>query len=229
VGQIGSSELGFELLEESGVVETISALAKSCSTLSMRGTCFYVLGLLSRTAPGRDALAALGWDFSVHTDSGVIVPRDFAEFAHVPPVTYCGSWASDPENCVGASYVDALTAATEAAAALPSASGADPAAAAAAAATDAQRRSLVLGHITQLGISNHVIQRNSLQALRQLRTANKALFEDAVLLYEVMKLLASYAFGLPARRFVLFELFGRVRLDDSASVFDGEPLRSEGF
>jgi rapamycin-insensitive companion of mTOR len=53
LGQVGSSALGFNLLASSDIVEHISGQAKRCHTLSMRGTCFYILGLLSRTELAR--------------------------------------------------------------------------------------------------------------------------------------------------------------------------------
>lgn len=60
LGQIGSSPLGFNLLMETDIVEYVSDQAKNCHTLSMRGTCFYILGLLSRSEKARHRLANLG-------------------------------------------------------------------------------------------------------------------------------------------------------------------------
>ena len=50
-------------------------------------------------------------------------------------------------------------------------------------------------------------QKSSLQTLRQMRSDHKHLFSSSVLLFETFKLLSSYTYRLPARRFILFDLF----------------------
>uniref|UniRef100_A0A8C1B4T7 RPTOR independent companion of MTOR, complex 2 a n=1 Tax=Cyprinus carpio carpio TaxID=630221 RepID=A0A8C1B4T7_CYPCA len=67
LGNIGSSNWGLNLLQEENVIPDIIALAQHCEVLSIRGTCVYVLGVISRTRQGSDVLKALGWDSVRHS------------------------------------------------------------------------------------------------------------------------------------------------------------------
>lgn len=204
LGQIGSSSQGFSLLQETDIVEYISQQAKTCRTLSMRGTCFYILGLLSRSDRARTCLAKLGWQFSPHPEAGIVLPLDPQLFLEIPPTPYAGPWASDPLNKYGVKRVPSK----------PKPSDKE----------ESQKEALglvVLGHISNL--SNHVTQKSSLQALRTLMRENKALFMSPTLLFETFKLLAAYTFRLPARRFIFFDLFGQVQFEpETMEVFDGD-------
>ncbi|XP_071322284.1 rapamycin-insensitive companion of mTOR-like isoform X2 [Trachinotus anak] len=66
LGNIGSSNWGLNLLLEERVIPDIVALAHDCEVLSIRGTCLYVLGLISKTRQGCDTLKLLGWDAVRH-------------------------------------------------------------------------------------------------------------------------------------------------------------------
>ena len=79
VGNIGSMELGAPFLEETGVVEIIVKIAGSSEVMTMRGTAFFVLGLVSRSLHGMEVLAEYGWHSA--TDSagrslGFCLPPD---------------------------------------------------------------------------------------------------------------------------------------------------------
>ncbi|XP_041958385.1 rapamycin-insensitive companion of mTOR [Alosa sapidissima] len=67
LGNIGSSNWGLNLLQEEGVIPDIVALAQHCEVLSIRGTCLYVLGLISKTKQGCDVLKQQGWDAVRHS------------------------------------------------------------------------------------------------------------------------------------------------------------------
>ncbi|TRY71427.1 hypothetical protein DNTS_011668 [Danionella cerebrum] len=67
LGNIGSSNWGLNLLQEENVIPDIVALAQHCEVLSIRGTCVYVLGVISRTRQGSDVLKILGWDSVRHS------------------------------------------------------------------------------------------------------------------------------------------------------------------
>ncbi|KAG7235532.1 hypothetical protein INR49_002578 [Caranx melampygus] len=66
-GNIGSSNWGLNLLLEERVIPDIVALAHHCEVLSIRGTCLYVLGLISKTRQGCDTLKQQGWDAVRHS------------------------------------------------------------------------------------------------------------------------------------------------------------------
>lgn len=61
VGNIGSMELGAPFLEESDVVTWIVKIASASDVMTMRGTAFFVLGLISRSLHGMEILAEHGW------------------------------------------------------------------------------------------------------------------------------------------------------------------------
>uniref|UniRef100_G3PDI0 RPTOR independent companion of MTOR, complex 2 a n=1 Tax=Gasterosteus aculeatus TaxID=69293 RepID=G3PDI0_GASAC len=67
LGNIGSSNWGLNLLQEENVVPDILALAQHCDVLSVRGTCVYVLGVISKTRQGCEVLKQYGWDSVRHS------------------------------------------------------------------------------------------------------------------------------------------------------------------
>ncbi|XP_073727399.1 rapamycin-insensitive companion of mTOR isoform X2 [Misgurnus anguillicaudatus] len=66
LGNIGTSNWGLNLLQEENVVPDIVALAHDCEVLSIRGTCLYVLGLISKTKQGCELLKLHAWDAVRH-------------------------------------------------------------------------------------------------------------------------------------------------------------------
>lgn len=67
VGSVGASAAGFQLINEVQVIPAITKLASDAPVLSIRGTCFYVLGMLSSTEYGANALSDYGWLAVRHT------------------------------------------------------------------------------------------------------------------------------------------------------------------
>jgi hypothetical protein len=202
IGHIGSSETGFQLLKETDIVQYISNQAMSCTTLSMRGTCFYILGLLSLPSAGREVLDKLGWDFPLNTDLAIAVPKDIVSFLKVPTTNYAGSWALSPQNKFGVNAVPSTTGKTSTKLA------------------PENYASVVLGHISNLG--NNVTQKQSHATLTRMRQRYPQYFQSAALMFEAAKLMASYSFHLPPRRFVWFDLFDQVDLSEVGILaFDG--------
>ena len=79
VGNVGSMELGAPFLE-TDIVQQIVKIAESAEVLTMRGTAFFVLGLISRSRHGLKVLREAGWDSAVDQkgDSiGLSLPTDF--------------------------------------------------------------------------------------------------------------------------------------------------------
>uniref|UniRef100_A0A8C2YVI1 RPTOR independent companion of MTOR complex 2 n=1 Tax=Cyclopterus lumpus TaxID=8103 RepID=A0A8C2YVI1_CYCLU len=67
LGNIGSSNWGLNLLQEENVIPDILTLAQHCDVLSVRGTCVYVLGVISKTRQGCEVLKQYGWDSVRHS------------------------------------------------------------------------------------------------------------------------------------------------------------------
>jgi len=220
VGQIGSSVYGWELLSETDIVAYISEQAKTCQTLSMRGTCFYILGLLSRIDKGRDALSKLGWSFSPNASVAVVIPADVPAFLHIPVTPFAGSWAVDKQNNFGVKEVPCKPA--EGTAPPKPGPGEEKKADAKKPKTGDKMELLaeeILGHLSNL--CNHVTQKNSLTDLRALHEEHRDVFRSPSLFFETFKMLTSYTYRLPARRFILFDLFNHITFDASTmSMFD---------
>ena len=98
VGNVGSMELGAPFLE-TDLVEHIVRMAESSEVLTMRGTAFFVIGLISRSQHGLRALRAFGWDSAVdqHENSlGLCLPNDFNKLFKVR--TYGVLWKAIATN-----------------------------------------------------------------------------------------------------------------------------------
>lgn len=204
IGQIGSSDRGFGLFEGTGCLEFISNQAKQFHVLSMRGACFYILGLLSRSEEARAELKNIGWQFSSNPDAGTVVPEIISSFLSLPKTPQVKPWAFDPKNIFGIRSVPSKSKTPGSNGQEEMESNTDPNC----------RGAVVLGHISNL--CNHVTQKSSLQALRTMRAdrKNRAIFSSPTMLFETFKLLSSYTYRLPARRFILFDLFTWIEFDD---------------
>ncbi|KAJ1038031.1 hypothetical protein NDA10_005530 [Ustilago hordei] len=87
VGNIGANELGLPFLEAEEVVSQIIEIAETSAVLSVRGTCFFVLGLISSTNSGAEVLQDYGWQ-SVCTPlgapMGLCIPDDINRLMSLP-------------------------------------------------------------------------------------------------------------------------------------------------
>ncbi|KAG0211914.1 hypothetical protein BGX28_007196 [Mortierella sp. GBA30] len=88
VGNIGSTTGGLPFLEEEDLIKYIVGMAERSKVLSLKGTCFYVLGLLCKTTQGIEILEDYGWQGILHLDKaprGLCLPKDLDRFLEVPP------------------------------------------------------------------------------------------------------------------------------------------------
>lgn len=86
VGNVGSMELGAPFLEETEIVGSIVAIAEGAEVMSLRGTAFFVLGLISRSQHGNEMLVELGWQSAVdeHGRSlGLCLPQQLSKLCSV--------------------------------------------------------------------------------------------------------------------------------------------------
>ena len=82
VGNIGSMDLGAPFLESSDVVEQIIGIAEGSEIMSMRGTAFFVLGLISRSVHGQELLMEHGWDVAfdeMGQCQGICLPNNLSK------------------------------------------------------------------------------------------------------------------------------------------------------
>jgi len=88
VGNIGSSAGGLPFLEDEDIIPVILEIAEQSQVLSVRGTCFYVLGLISSTPQGAEILSDYGWEATLSPlglPTGLCVPLDLDKFLSIPP------------------------------------------------------------------------------------------------------------------------------------------------
>lgn len=96
IGHIGSNENGIKLVCEQELVQPIIKLAENAETLSLRGTCIYIIGMLSNTPNGRSAIQKHGWICSKTKGiTAVCLPREPRTIFHVPNYKYEGNISAD--------------------------------------------------------------------------------------------------------------------------------------
>ncbi len=194
VGNIGSMELGAPFLEETDVVDWIVKIATTSQVMTMRGTAFFVLGLISRSLHGMEILAEHGWiaasDHLGRSLGYCLPPRletlltmqgsDQAEKGELLPIRPKAKRALE----------------------------------------DDPRRAQVLGLVKDLG--NAVLTKKAAGDIYGMKTSYPELFTSVVLFRKVMQILESHNFRLPARKFILdtFDkgVLRRVVLEDESGT-----------
>jgi len=86
VGNVGSMELGAPFLERTDVVKWMVAIAEKSEVMSLRGTAFFAIGLISRSLHGQEILLEYGWDSTVNSRGeslGFCLPLDLMKLFSV--------------------------------------------------------------------------------------------------------------------------------------------------
>ena len=192
VGNVGSMELGAPFLEETDVVDWIVKIATTSQVMTMRGTAFFVLGLISRSLHGMEILAEHGWiaaNDHLGRSLGYCLP---------PRLETLLSMLSSGQAEKG----DLLPVRTKSKKALD----------------DDPKRARVLALVKDLG--NAVLTKKAAGDIYGIKTSSPELFTSVTLFRKVMQILESHNFRLPARKFVLdtFDkgVLRRVVLDDDS-------------
>ncbi|KAI1484278.1 Rapamycin-insensitive companion of mTOR, N-term-domain-containing protein [Daldinia eschscholtzii] len=214
VGNVGSMELGAPFLESTDVVEHIVKIAESHDVMSLRGTAFFVLGLISRSTHGLEILSEHGWETNttpLGMSLGLCVPSDLSKFFS------CKPWKHEiPANI---QLLDTQKTVLEP----PPVEIDEP--------DPTNRRILEL--MTELG--NMVLYKKAKVELLQLRHKKAPGFRQPSLFRKVLALLECHHFRLPDRHLVieLFDksvlrhiVYGEDSSDESASS-SGDEQRTE--
>ncbi|KAJ6172542.1 hypothetical protein N7470_001609 [Penicillium chermesinum] len=179
VGNVGSMELGAPFLEPE-IVQHIIAIAESAGVLTMRGTAFFVLGLISRSRHGLNVLRSLGWDSAIDQggDSlGLCLPVDFRKLFLVSFPGYNSKSKRTPQTKLKEATTDA-----------------DP------------TNEKILKLIVDMG--NTVLSKRSASDLNNIKTKEPERFHQVHLFRKTLCILESHHFRLPSRRFFL-DLFDK--------------------
>ncbi|TLD37620.1 hypothetical protein E2P81_ATG04432 [Venturia nashicola] len=184
VGNVGSMELGAPFLENTGVVQWIVDIAERSEVMTMRGTAFFALGLISRSLHGQEILAEYGWDGTVNMRGeslGFCIPLDFKGLFSIQP------WMA---SCAPQRQATAIRrvdhkAAVEARDSI---------------------EARILKSVKDLG--NTVLAKKAASDLNAIKAKNAGRFQRVGLFLKVMTILESHHFRLPVCRFVI-DLFDK--------------------
>ncbi|ODV58817.1 TORC2 complex subunit TSC11 ASCRUDRAFT_24924, partial [Ascoidea rubescens DSM 1968] len=83
VGHIALSDFAIELVDKSGIIPTIIYICKMSKIWSLKGTAFFVVGLIANTQDGIECLDEYGWDISFDINNnpiGICLPKNLNEY-----------------------------------------------------------------------------------------------------------------------------------------------------
>lgn len=183
VGNVGSMELGGPFLEQTDVVKVIVQIAEESQVMTLRGTAFFVLGLISRSLHGQEILAEHGWDGTVNVmgeSLGYVLPLQFNNLFSLRPF----DTDARPNSALARSRPDQIK-------------------------DDDPTNQAILDSITKLG--NTVLTNKALSELNSFKQKKVPGFQSPILFRKVMILLSSHAYRIPQYRFVI-DLFDKTVL-----------------
>ncbi|KAL1953204.1 hypothetical protein VTO42DRAFT_3410 [Malbranchea cinnamomea] len=211
VGNLGSMELGAPFLEESEIVKDIVRIAENAAVLTMRGTAFFVLGLISRSEHGLELVFEAGWVTAVDDRGrslGWCIPADPSRLCSAPftpYITRAGVQEADRER-----YNSAVT-------------DPDP----------------VIQKILRLiiDLGNSVVSKRAASDLQRIKAKRPEYFRQIHIFRKVLVILENHHLKFPARRFAL-DLFEKEVLrrlvlgeeesgEETNSMSDSESIASE--
>jgi len=97
LGHVGSSPEGLKLIKEAKIIKEIVKMAEQSNILSLRGTCTYILGLLTNTNEGKKEVLRYNWLSSVSNGLSVCLPRDPNALFRINDYQYLGELALQDE------------------------------------------------------------------------------------------------------------------------------------
>ncbi|ANB11878.1 Tsc11p [Sugiyamaella lignohabitans] len=219
VAHIGSNPRGVPFLEESGVVENMIKIFESSQLYSLRGTAFFCLGLVSLTYEGVEILDEMGWACVrdiMDEPCGICIPKSlqssFDESSKVvtdAPVTTYQSPSSSSES-LDTTVKESLpqTSETIKNEKTSNSTSQDDETEFPMVYSDPIKRRI----ITALSnLSNQILANDASKQLVRLEAKYGSRFQSIDLFLDTMKLLETYHYKLPVRRFI-FELFDTTTL-----------------
>jgi len=183
VGNVGAMELGAPFLEETDVVLWIVKTATSSQVMTMRGTAFFVLGLISRSLHGMEILAEYGWNAATDhlgRSLGYCLPPSLDVLLSI-----------DPQPTPSASHTTSSPHARRRMKPLPD---------------ENPMHARILAVIKDLG--NTVLTKKAAGDLYSIKAKSAEQFTSVALFKKVMCVLEAHNYRLQIRRFVI-DLFDR--------------------
>lgn len=203
VGNIGSMDLAADFLEESDVVRWIVRIAEQSEVTSLRGTAFFVLGLISRSLHGMEIVGEHGWTAAtdqVGRSIGYCLPQQLSVFFSVklPRSAQQGPSKSKAKDLAPRPMTD-----------------------------DDPVHASVLSSVVDT--ANAVLAKKAANDLNGIKMRHPEAFTSVELYRKVRDIMGSHNFRLPVRRFLL-DLFDKgvmrkIVLDEDES--ENESIRTE--
>lgn len=205
VGNVGSMELGAPFLERTDIVKYIVQIAETSEVMTLRGTAFFVLGLISRSLHGQEILAEHGWDGTVNVmgeSLGYSLPLNFNKLFSLRSF-------GDQQQAPSAVLQRQRTQSNLTTSSAPG----------------DQSNVDLLASVTKLG--NTVLTNKAVAELNALKHKRKiAGFHSPVVFKRALEVLASHRYGVQQWRFVidLFEkgVLRQIVFEESSESSDGE-------
>ncbi|KAF3308632.1 hypothetical protein TWF173_001088 [Orbilia oligospora] len=185
IGNIGSLPSGAPFIENSDIVEDIVSIAEASKVLSLKGTAFFVIGMISRTSSGLEVLDGFGWDAKV-TDMGEFIGYCLPKRLDNLLSLQTWDFASGETNPSGRITTYSIPGVDEAL--------------------------LQKVLISMTNLSNHILANEASRELVKLKQSHPDLFQSPEVYCQALRILESYRYRLPVRRFIL-EIFERKCVD----------------
>ncbi|KAI1154932.1 Rapamycin-insensitive companion of mTOR, N-term-domain-containing protein [Nemania diffusa] len=205
VGNVGSMELGAPFLESTDVVERIVQIAESHLVMSLRGTAFFVLGLISRSVHGLEILSERGWLSNttfLGKSFGLCIPNDLTKFLSYQP------WKH--ETPLSIKLPDSQTTIPEAASIVVDET------------SDSNKRALEL---IEVELGDMILYKKARVELHQMRHQKVPGFRQPTMFRRVLGLLEGHHYKL-ADRHLIIELFDK-KSSDEGDGNSGDEQRTE--
>ncbi|TGZ82274.1 hypothetical protein EX30DRAFT_220854 [Ascodesmis nigricans] len=199
VGNIGSMPFGAPFLDEAEIVGEIVRIAEESEVLTLKGTAFFVLGLVAKTMQGLEILLENGWDGTTTTMGqplGYCMPMGLKKLLSVEPWKHTRDETSDASRPALLSTIG----------------------------TEDSVDTRILR--TMSNLSNHIKEKAAAGELLKLKQSHPTRFSSPTLFKRAMMLLESFRYRFQVRRFIL-ELFDRSVLEEII-VGAREPGEGEG-
>ncbi|GMM37596.1 TORC2 complex subunit [Saccharomycopsis crataegensis] len=199
VGHIGMSELAIDMVDESNIIQDIIQICKTTKVWSIKGTAFFVLGLLSNLSEGLEVLDEFGWDVALDVNNNpttFCVPKNLKDYFSMPPVVSDEIVeVAKKSKVVGSEILDDNQVSTKDLELQDSVVYKDT--------EEVQLSNIVDLKIIQAIANFSMTPSNSIKQLNKLETKYKERFSNPDLLLSVMFMLENYSFKFSARTFIL--------------------------
>ncbi|MCJ1306659.1 hypothetical protein MMC25_000302 [Agyrium rufum] len=210
VGNVGSMELGAPFIEDSDVVSWIIKIVEQSKVITMRGTAFFVLGLVSRSLHGAEILNGFGWDVATNhmgQSLGFCLPPSLETLFDISETEEQRLESAQAAQLPHIASKGGIAIATS-----PKATSQDP--------LEARVIALVAD------LCNTVLTNRAVAELRAIKVKKPELFRSPALFQRVVLELGQHNYRLLVRRYVLdmFEkdIMRRIALDESSEEESAE-------